>query len=81
MYYNKPMKIYELLSPKDIELNFAPSPGQELKSLISLACSRVSAASSEDCHFQEDEPHVIHSYLSEGLVILHISSGLIFSGV
>ncbi len=65
------MKIYELLTPENIEIDFAPSPGQELKSLISLACSRVKIASMEACRFQEDELHLIHRYMSEGLGILH----------
>ena len=33
-YYDRAMKIHELLTPEDIELDFAPSPGQELKSKI-----------------------------------------------
>jgi hypothetical protein len=65
------MKIHELLPPEAIRLDFAPSPGQELNALISLACSRVSGASSEACQFQEDELHLIHEYMSEGLDILH----------
>ena len=65
------MKIHELLTPENIELNFAPNPGRELKSLISLACSRVKTASMEACRFQEDELHLIHGYMSEGLGILH----------
>jgi Ca2+-transporting ATPase len=65
------MKIHELLTPEAIRLDFAPSPGQELNALISLACSRVSGASSEACQFQEDELHLIHEYMSEGLGILH----------
>jgi mannitol/fructose-specific phosphotransferase system IIA component (Ntr-type) len=65
------MKIHELLTPEAIRLDFAPSPGQELNALISLACSRVSGATSEACQFQEDELHLIHEYMSEGLGILH----------
>src|SRR5665647_2046115 len=65
------MKIHELLTPEAIRLDFAPSPGQELNALISLACSRVSDATSEACHFQEGELHLIHEYLSEGFGILH----------
>ena len=65
------MKIHELLSPDAIRLDFAPSPGQELNALISLACSRVSDATSEACHFQEGELHLIHEYMSEGFGILH----------
>ena len=65
------MKIHELLTPEHIKLDFAPSPGQELKALISLACSRVGAATSEACRFQEDELHLVHGYMSEGLGILH----------
>ncbi|MCX5888583.1 MAG: PTS sugar transporter subunit IIA, partial [Deltaproteobacteria bacterium] len=65
------MKIHELLTPENLELDFAPSPGQELKSLISLACSRVGDASMNTCSLQEDELHLIHGYMSEGLGILH----------
>ena len=65
------MKIHELLTPEDIRLDFAPSPGQELKALISLASTRVSAATSEAGRFQEDELHLVHGYMSEGLGILH----------
>jgi magnesium-transporting ATPase (P-type) len=65
------MKIHQLLTPEDIKLDFAPSPGQELTSLISLACSRASVVSSEACHFPEDELHLMHGYMSEGLGILH----------
>ena len=65
------MKIHELLTPENIELDFAPSPGQELKSLISLACSRVGDASVDTSRLQEDELHLIHEYMSEGLGILH----------
>jgi hypothetical protein len=45
------MKIYELLTPENIGLDFAPSPGQELKSLISLACSGVRASSEATLRF------------------------------
>ena len=70
-YYDSAMKIHELLTPEAIRLDFAPSPGQELNALISLACSRVSAATSEACHFQEDELHLMHGYLREGFGILN----------
>ena len=65
------MKIHELLTPENIKLDFAPSPGQELKALISLACSQVGDASMDTCRFQEDELHLVHEYMSEGLGILH----------
>jgi P-type Ca2+ transporter type 2C len=65
------MKIHELLTPEDIDLNFAPKPGEELESLTALACSRSKAASMEACLFQEDELHLIHEYMSEGLGIFH----------
>jgi magnesium-transporting ATPase (P-type) len=65
------MKIHELLTPENIRLDFTPSPGQELKALISLACSRVGDASMDTCRFQEDELHLVHGYISEGLGILH----------
>lgn len=64
------MKIHELFTPENIRLDFAPSPGQELKSLIALACSRV-GASMDTCSFQENELHLVHGYMSEGLGIFH----------
>jgi hypothetical protein len=70
-YYDGAMKIHELLTPEHIKLDFAPSPGQELKALISLACSQVGDAAMDTCRFQEDELHLVHEYLSAGLAILH----------
>jgi hypothetical protein len=68
------MKIHELLPPEAIRLDFAPSPGQELNALISLACSRVSGATSEACQFQEDELHLIHEYMSGPLCLISCAS-------
>jgi len=64
------MLVHKLFSPENIELNFASPPDEVLKALVSLVRSRVQL-SMDPRIFEEEELHLLHGYLGEGLAILH----------
>ncbi|MBI4643075.1 MAG: PTS sugar transporter subunit IIA [Deltaproteobacteria bacterium] len=64
------MLVHKLFSPENIELNFASPPDEVLKALVSLVRSRVQLAVDPRI-FEEEELHLLHGYLDEGLAILH----------
>ncbi|WP_449244573.1 HAD-IC family P-type ATPase [Desulfobacca acetoxidans] len=64
------MLVHKLLLPENIELNFNPPPEKILKALVRLVYSRAKLAVDSGT-FEEEELHLLHSYLGEGLAILH----------
>jgi len=64
------MMVYELLSPKNIVLDFTSTPGEVLKALVSLVRSQAQLAVDPRL-FEEQELDLLHGYLDKGLAILH----------
>ncbi len=64
------MLVHKLFSPENIELNFTSSPEEVLKSLVSFVRSRVQLAVDPRI-FEEEELHLLHGFLAEGLAVLH----------
>ena len=64
------MQIQELLTPENIELDFAPPPEEVWPALIALVRSRA-APSGVPGDFEAEELQLLHGYMSEGLGILH----------
>ncbi|MDP3183233.1 MAG: HAD-IC family P-type ATPase [Desulfobaccales bacterium] len=64
------MKIHELLTAAHIEPRFTAPPGEVLKAILEMVCSRAVPAVAPD-RFEAEEQSLIHGYLGEGLAILH----------
>jgi magnesium-transporting ATPase (P-type) len=64
------MKIHELLATGYIEPRFDPAPGEALAILLRLVRQRATLRVDPDL-FVEEELHLLHGYLEEGLAIMH----------
>lgn len=64
------MKIHELLSDAHIEPRFTAPPGEVLKAILDLVCSRAVPQVAPE-RFEAEEQSLIHGYLGQGLAILH----------
>jgi P-type Ca2+ transporter type 2C len=64
------MQIQDLLTPENIELNFAPPPDTVWQALIALVRSRA-APTVAPGDFEAEELQLLHGDLEEGLAILH----------
>ncbi|MBU4354861.1 MAG: HAD-IC family P-type ATPase [Proteobacteria bacterium] len=64
------MQIQALLTPENIEPNFAPLPPEVWPALIALVRSRAALSGAPD-DFEAEELHLLHGHPNEGLAILH----------